>query len=767
MNSNLLKPISLILILFTCFVNIYGQGNKQQINNLRAFAKLYGYVRFFHPSDESANLDWDKFSIYGSEKVLAAKNEKELKDILKKLFLPIAPTAQIYSINEKPIGNKKIIPPDILKYKVASWQHYGVKLPYEFDYYKSIRLNCKNADYEKKNYGSILQTINILPYRGKELSLSAQIKTDIKDASGGAALGIEILKGDYITVYSNDMADKPIVSPEWKEYTVTFKVPENTPYMCIRCIMRGIGKVWFDDIKLSYKNEKNEWIPIEILNPGFELKQMGKEVPSWESENNNFQYKLEKEIVKSGTASYQISNETLPGTIKKLFEQEAKAGQVTERKISEEIICRVPLTLYCDSTGTYGKNKEYPISFITAELDKIKLDTLKGDNQFVRLGNIINAWNVFQHFYPYFDVVKVDWDKALTETLKESILDKNSDDHYKTLMKMVAKLQDGHGLIIYQPVKPQGDLPLKAKWIEDKVVIVASSDTVFKKGDIIKTIDGKSSENIIVKNIEYASGSPQVRRIKAINQLGQGDVGSIADVEILRGGKTINIKLERKLLGLKKTFTNEFSLPLIKKLDNDIYYVNLYIPQKDFDENLEELSKAKGIIFDWRFSNQYQPRKGIVKYLDVVLHIADKDVKTAILNMPQVIFPDREEMKYVNEEWSASPEQPHFAGKIVFIINPDVMSTGETSMGIVENYKLAETVGESTAGTNGTTNFIRLPGGYRIMWTDMQVLKHDGSQHHLIGIQPNYPVKRTIKAVIEERDEYLEKAIEVLKKSIK
>lgn len=48
----------------------------------------------------------------------------------------------------------------------------------------------------------------------------------------------------------------------------------------------------------------------------------------------------------------------------------------------------------------------------------------------------------------------------------------------------------------------------------------------------------------------------------------------------------------------------------------------------------------------------------------------------------------------------------------------------------------------------------------------MKVLKHDGSQHHLIGIQPTYPVQRTIKAVKEERDEYLEKAIEVLTKKI-
>jgi len=54
-------------------------------------------------------------------------------------------------------------------------------------------------------------------------------------------------------------------------------------------------------------------------------------------------------------------------------------------------------------------------------------------------------------------------------------------------------------------------------------------------------------------------------------------------------------------------------------------------------------------------------------------------------------------------------------------------------------------------------------GGYSIMWTGMKVLKQDGSQHHLIGYRPDYPVKRTIKAIKENRDEYLEKALEILK----
>ena len=93
-------------------------------------------------------------------------------------------------------------------------------------------------------------------------------------------------------------------------------------------------------------------------------------------------------------------------------------------------------------------------------------------------------------------------------------------------------------------------------------------------------------------------------------------------------------------------------------------------------------------------------------------------------------------------------------------------SAGEILPSIVEYYKLGKLVGDTTGGANGAANVINLMGGYAIPWTGTKVLKHDGSQHHLIGIRPDYPVNRTIKAVKESRDEYLEEAIKVLKEEV-
>jgi C-terminal processing protease CtpA/Prc len=47
----------------------------------------------------------------------------------------------------------------------------------------------------------------------------------------------------------------------------------------------------------------------------------------------------------------------------------------------------------------------------------------------------------------------------------------------------------------------------------------------------------------------------------------------------------------------------------------------------------------------------------------------------------------------------------------------------------------------------------------------MRVRKHDGSQHHLVGIRPDVEATRTIEGVRSGRDEVLRTALRVVAQS--
>jgi C-terminal processing protease CtpA/Prc len=125
-------------------------------------------------------------------------------------------------------------------------------------------------------------------------------------------------------------------------------------------------------------------------------------------------------------------------------------------------------------------------------------------------------------------------------------------------------------------------------------------------------------------------------------------------------------------------------------------------------------------------------------------------------------FPDRRDVTYRFSNWSVKPAAPRFRAKVAFLTDGRAISYAETYLAIIEHYKLAEIVGSPTAGTNGNVNPFTLPGGYRVAWTGMKVLKHDGSRHHGVGIQPTIPAGRTMHGIATGHDELLDRAVAVV-----
>jgi hypothetical protein len=65
------------------------QNLEMKVQNLETFARLYGYARWFHPSEEAQEIDWDRFAILGVQKIENVKSAKALRDTLYRLFSPI------------------------------------------------------------------------------------------------------------------------------------------------------------------------------------------------------------------------------------------------------------------------------------------------------------------------------------------------------------------------------------------------------------------------------------------------------------------------------------------------------------------------------------------------------------------------------------------------------------------------------------------------------------------------------------------------------
>jgi C-terminal processing protease CtpA/Prc len=279
-------------------------------------------------------------------------------------------------------------------------------------------------------------------------------------------------------------------------------------------------------------------------------------------------------------------------------------------------------------------------------------------------------------------------------------------------------------------------------------------------GDTAVTIDGQSATEVLAAREALIPGStPQCIRARALDQL----------MTRVHGDK-IRLELESDTQpGVRRTVTvdcttraedlHQLRPPNLKELEPGIFYVDLArLTDADFSAAIPSLVKARGIVFDMRD----RPNQ-TVDFFQYFRHLLNQPIQGPPQEIPVVTKPDRKGMTFERNQWQVTPVTPYFGAKKAFLTNGRDISYAETILGMVERYKLAEIVGEATAGTNGVINPFRVPGGYEITWTGLRVLKHDGSPLFGVGILPTIPVSLTRAGIAAGRDEVLEHAVHALK----
>jgi len=587
------KQIYSTLLVVTLIFFLGCSTKSKKIENMATFAKVYGYVKYFHPSDEASQIDWNKFSIYGASQIDKCRTDEDVIKVLEELFKPIAPTIRFATDSlEFDLDMNETIPDSLKKLKTTYWQHSGV------------------------------------------------------------SIGMD---------------------------------------------------------------------------------------------NNGKTYK-----------SRRVNRDSSENSVQ-LFNYQPKSNECITKEIGKGIYCRIPITLYCNKTNTFPQANKDKLLELKNQLRGINTASAVDLNS--RLGNVINVYNVFQHFYPYFNEVDVNWDLEFKKALNQCYYDETLLDHLTTLEKFTASLKDGHVYVSNSSINDYYAPPIAWEWIDNKLIITQVEETndSIKVGDVVTSINGKSPKGYFQETCSKISSASE------------GWLQYRANMCSLMGyNKTsLRIKIKDKEYKLKRTVNyynwSKSTRNKIKysELEKGVWYLNLDIIEMDtINKLLPKLQESKAIICDLR--GYPNGNHGFIQHL-----LAINDTTKAWMRIPQIVYPDHNRnIGYENCNWIEfmQAKKPYLGDKnVIFIVDGRAISYAESFMGFIEGYKLATIIGQPTAGTNGNINPFSLPGGFKVYWTGMKVVKHDGSQQHGIGILPNIYVEKTIKGVVEGRDEYLEKAIELTK----
>jgi C-terminal processing protease CtpA/Prc len=693
------------------------------LDNVVAFTRLYGIVRYFHPSDEAAALDgaaWERFVIRGVHAVEGAADAGALKSRLEELFAPIAPTVGIRREGETAPAVAAAERP------VVHWNHHGLGISKDGPY-------RSNRGDDLPALTTIAIQIEPAQVRGKEIKVTLRGHGKLVGDGADAGLWIAEKKADGSQGFYTEPEEQPPVGATWTTISVLGRISDDAAALKLGVQVTSTAEVWLEPPVMTVDGK-----PVAI--------------PGWGTSGAD----LASEWTSSGMGSSVEVGGKGCDQLRTCLHVSQKPMPIDHRPwtgaLGGGVAAWVPLEL------SMKDGKTVPAA--TASLPSWDARPLLVTDRATRLAAVIIAWNIFEHFYPYFDVTGTDWMPELPRRLAEAALDDGPDALHVTLRRLAHDLHDGHGGVIHPSEDRSWSTPFLWERVEGKLTITQVSEQCscdLRAGDVVTAIEREPTEQAIAAAGALTSAATeQYMTDQVLSMLRTGAEGSRRKLTVKRDGVTRDVAVAlvapASEIVEKRPASGDEIAPGIR-------YVNLdKANQEQWTKILPDLAAAKAVVCDMR---------GYPNFTLIVplAHFTKSVLKSARWNVPNVARPDREETTFYPASWRVQPLEP-YVHNVVFLTDGRAVSAAETFMGIVEAHKLGPIVGSPTAGTNGNVNPFTLPGGYIMWWTGMKVLKHDGSRHHGIGIRPTVPATRTLAGVAAGRDEVLEKGIEVARQLI-
>lgn len=626
--------------------------SSQQLAGLLAFTRAAAVIRYLHPSDQAAALDWNEFYPAAVEQVLATRSPPELLAALRNLFSPAAPMAT-FSMTSDPRSLERTMPPHAQH--LVRWRRYGHGDSTPFWAFREGR------DPEAGS-AEVSTRIRIEPSRGCS-SVSFKATGRKLPGPGQASLFATMLgavtKADERSqAFSEDGAA-----------VITAKLPERTQEIELGVRIDGRLGIEVDKIAMACDGR---WRSVEF----------GSDAWTYFGPSDLYSW----QIASCGSGNcVRLQRNPLDVTF-------VPARDQRDLDLGSGIVLHLPMAVWTDGAQTLPK----PSSGDPPAQAHFTLNDLA-----LRISTVSAAWGTLSVFYPYFEDQHLDWPAALPDALVEAAGAGSPFDVYGALSHLVAKLQDNHVKVSHPGMSTAGALPLVFRKFGDQVVVTGGLRqymTSIAIGSELVELDGVPALGAYERAAAQVSAATEgLRTYLAPIRMGMGATGSFHRLRIRdRSGR---LALHVLPLVQRDAHFHDLREPRPEtgsELTPGIYYVDLdFLADDAWARVIPRLEGARAIIFDLR---GYPVSTG----LDALSHLSTRVLHSPIWQVPQITSTDG--VKYMSSSWDVRPQQPTFTAKIIGLVDGRSMSSMETSIQILRDAGLAVLVGETTGGTNGNSS---------------------------------------------------------------
>ncbi len=560
---------------------------------LAATARLWNYVKYFHPRVTSHDTDWDQAFVRAAPKVLAAATDAEFSLVLDEMLRELKDPATHMEVARPPDSRLLLVPKTQDGVTVVNLEPGDMDKAAELSSALFTSLRGKGAvvfDLRSSRMAS-----SVMPYRLPIRKLSV--------GPGYAARVHSGYQGDFaanepeVDFYHSswDIEDGYTITPAGNPanaITPVFLVNHETdiPYLALAAQNSGTGAIVTEDsLGEQYDSLTRSVDVIRGLRAVVRVKEF-----AWGDGSTG---------VGANLVLHKSGDEALKAAI-----EIAKTGKWPATEPRPHL--NLPPARF--SEKSYAETP-YP----SAEL---------------RMLAAARVWGVFHYFHAYRNLYSEDWDGVLAEFLPKMARAANAREYHLAVAEMVTHVHDTHCFMsstelakFYGAAAPAVEVrPIEGQPVVTRVSDVAIAGTI-RPGDVVIKVDGEPwTRRAAELEKHIAASTPQSLQRDVMADLLRGPAGSIRLVLKNAEGKEYEIELPRTAENLQK-FSQQRTGEVFHLLTAKIGYVDLdRLTNAHVDAMFEAFEGTDAIVMDmrgyphataWSIAPRLTEKQGIVDAL--------------------------------------------------------------------------------------------------------------------------------------------------------
>ncbi len=385
-----------------------------------------------------------------------------------------------------------------------------------------------------------------------------------------------------------------------------------------------------------------------------------------------------------------------------------------------------------------------------------------------RLLLVYKHWNIINYFNPYKYNHDIPWDSTLYHNIIPIDKASTDDAFYVAFRKITSDNDDAHtegltgnGYYNFPGANAWYSIPLIIKYIPGGYVVEKSAVSSIHAGDMITSVNGLTTTKWEDSLKPYISaGDTAVFRRTVASYMLYGNYNTSIPVGYLDSlGNSHTVSVRSDSLYYTNWFYSYYPNDTLANVNYtywsncNIGYVNMGILQQaDVSAMYNTLQYTSAIIFDirnypngtaWPIANLMYPNQ----------------TTFANFTVPDVTYPGT--FYWSPDYLGTNGNSNSYKGTVILLFNEQTQSQAEFTCMILGAMPNVVKIGSQTAGTDGNITYYRTSTDMQTGFTTLGTYYANGDSTERLGIRPDSVCYPTATGIRHNRDEVLEKALDV------